>query len=704
MSAQGQRILCVDDHAANLVALEAVLEMPGVELLLAGSGDEALDLLAAAPDIALALLDVQMGGMDGYQLAERMRSRPELRQVPIIFLTAINKDARHVFQGYESGAVDYIFKPLEPRILRSKVEFFLALDRDKRALRQALDEARVLRDNQSALLRSVGEGILGVDATGAISFANPAAERMLQRDASALAGRPLRDCVQIPELDGEPDWAASRLVRAVLARPDPLAGIQGRALLPDGATRPLEITAAALRGGAPDAHGLTLVLQDVSERREYEARLLKMAEYDSLTGLANRYLCLNLLNQAIARSARTGSPLAVLFLDLDRFKQVNDSMGHAVGDELLREVARRLRHCVREGDSVCRLGGDEFVVILEGMNASHHAANVSDKIIRTLGEVFIVQGSPVFIGASIGIVTYPETTGDADALLRCADIAMYQAKHRGRNNYQFFTGDMQEKVLRAQCLEVALRDALERDAFELWYQPLVRVADDRVVGLEALVRWRREDGTLAMPADFIPLAEETGLIVDIGAWVLGEAARQANLWHEARGIDLPVTVSVNLSVRQVRGHSVIEALHDILARLALPPERLVIEITEHMVMDDPAHMLALLNDIRALGVHITLDDFGVGYSSFGHLKRMPVSALKIDRSFIADIDTSERSRQIVAAIVAMARALDVTPMAEVVETPAQRDTLATLGVEVMQGYCFREPMTVTEVEAFLAGR
>lgn len=702
MDGRVQKILCVDDQPANLLALEAIIEMPGVELLKAGSGAEALELLLANDNIALALLDVQMAEMDGYEVAELMRTHRRSRAIPIIFLTAINKDIRHVFQGYDAGAVDYIFKPVEPRVLLSKIEVFLEMDLKSRQLEETLAEVRALRENTEALLRSVGEGIVGVDRGGLITFANPAAAAMLRRTPNEMVGRRLVDFIEMGEATATLRWQDTPLWRAC-AGGNALAmhGMSGWLVADDGARIPAEITASAVRDEQGEISGTALVFQDVSQRREYEEKLVRLAEYDTLTGLANRYLCLNIMAQGTARAARAGHSLGVLFLDLDRFKQVNDTLGHQAGDELLREVAQRLKLCVREGDSVCRLGGDEFVIIIEGLNAGRHAATVAEKILKSLADPFLVQGTAQFVGASIGIVTCPETEGDPNTLLRCADIAMYQAKQRGRNNFQFFTPHMQDEVLQAQQLEQDLRRALANNEFELWYQPQISAHTKAICGIEALLRWRTPDGRLLEPEQFIDRAEETGLIVEIGEWVLRQASAQGAHWHREGKLEVPVAVSVNLSIRQVRGRSVLETVSDILSRLDLRADQLMLEITEHMVMDEPEVMLALLAGIRALGVRIALDDFGVGYSSFDHLRRMPLDALKIDRSFVADLESSARTRDVVRAITALGHSLGIQVIGEAVETEGQRDILCELGVDALQGYCLYRPLSASQLEEAL---
>lgn len=697
-----QKILCVDDQPANLVALEAVLDMPDVVLLKAASGSEALQVLLENEDIALALLDVQMAEMDGYEVAELMRSHPRSRDIPIIFLTAINKDIRHVFRGYESGAVDYLLKPLEPAILRSKVRVFLDLDNKTRQLQALLKEVRTLRDNHEALLRSVGEGIIGVDLDGLVTFANPVAARMAGLTPGEAVGRRFLDLVHLPGLSPHEAWASSELVRSCLSKSTPLRGIDAGVISREGSVLPVEGTASVLHDAAGRADGISFIFQDVSERRAWQERLVRLAEYDSLTGLANRHLCLTLLGQALARAARNHHPVGLLFLDLDRFKQVNDTLGHAAGDQLLRDVASRLRHATREGDTVCRLGGDEFVIVVEGLHAARNAAVVADKIIHAIAEPFLIEDHAVHIGTSIGIVTYPETPGDAHTLLRHADIAMYRAKSLGRGNFQFFTPEMQEDVLRHQRMEQDLRDALASDRFVLWYQPQVSAVDGTLRGIEALVRWQSPDGRLLEPDDFLPLAEETGLIVPLGEWVLRTACEQAAALDREGLLKVPLAVSVNLSIRQVRSAQLLDTLSKALSGANLKPGQLVLEITEQTVIDDPDRTIGMLNQFRALGLSIALDDFGVGYSSFAQIKRMPLDAVKIDRSLIVDVIESARSRDVVRAIANLGHSLGLQVVAEAVEREGQVPVLRDLGVDVLQGYACHRPMAAADIRALLS--
>jgi diguanylate cyclase (GGDEF)-like protein len=392
----------------------------------------------------------------------------------------------------------------------------------------------------------------------------------------------------------------------------------------------------------------------------------------------------------------------VAFLDLDRFKNINDSLGHHVGDELLVQVAQRLATAVRETDTVARLGGDEFVVVLQGMRGSSGTAHVADKLLARLSEPYVVQGSELHTTPSIGISLFPDDSEEPATLLRNADTAMYHAKAAGRANYQFYTEEMNRIATARLDLERKLRQALARREFELWYQPQFASSDGALTGLEALVRWRHPEDGLIAPAHFIPLAEETGIIMEIGTWVLGEACRQLRHWLDTR---LPaVRMSVNLSVRQLRDAHLAETVAAVLAGTGLSPGLLELEITESSVMDKPQKAIAVLTALKALGVRIAIDDFGTGHSSLSYLKLFPLDHLKIDRSFVSDIEHDANDAAIVAAAVSLAHNLGLSVVAEGVESAVQVARLRELGCDELQGYHFSRPLPAAEIEQFMRAR
>ena len=443
------------------------------------------------------------------------------------------------------------------------------------------------------------------------------------------------------------------------------------------------------------------MFRDITEKKASEQRIYNLAHYDMLTGLPNRLLFSDRLNHAVSRAQRDDGRLALLFLDLDFFKHVNDSLGHAAGDQLLREVAGRLGHCLREGDTVARLGGDEFIFLLEGLPTPSAAEHVARKILDALANPMELCGHDTYVGGSIGISIYPRDGGDGETLVKNADAAMYRAKEAGRNRFHFYDAEMSASAERRLSLESALRRGLERDELTVYYQPKMNTDDGRLAGMEALVRWERPDHGLVSPDQFIPLAEETGLIVPLGQRVLELACRQAAAWR-LQGHDL--VMAVNLSGVQLRGPEIVDTVRQVLDDTGLPPERLELEVTEGFMLTGYDQGLAILDGLKALGVGLSIDDFGTGYSSLSYLKRLPIDRLKIDRSFVADLPDDAEDRAISSTIIAMARALNLQVTAEGVETDAQRRLLSDLGCDELQGYLIARPMPAEEVEGMLGLR
>ncbi|MDZ4262413.1 MAG: EAL domain-containing protein [Pseudomonadota bacterium] len=441
------------------------------------------------------------------------------------------------------------------------------------------------------------------------------------------------------------------------------------------------------------------IFSDISHNKQIEQQLQKMAFYDELTGLPNRTLCKDRLNQEIKVAHRREEQLAVLFLDLDHFKYVNDTLGHSCGDLLLLEAARRIQRCVRESDTVARLGGDEFMVLLTGVASIEMVERIAVAIIQALAEKFILQGQEVTIGVSIGISLYPDNGGTYDELTKNADVAMYRAKEAGRNTFMFFTRELQEIMVARLNLERDLRRAIQREEFELYYQPKVDLRSGQIVGMEALLRWPHEDGHMVMPSDFIPLAEETGLILPLGEWVLRQACRQAVVWRQAGHLTL--RMAVNLSAKQFDQADIATLIESVLDETGLPPEALELEVTESMVMKDADQAVVTLRRLRALGVHIAVDDFGTGYSSLSYLKKLPLQTLKIDRSFVRDLGHDSDDEAIVSAIISMAGTMEMRVVAEGVETVEQLEFLRRDGCDEAQGFLFSRPVPADQFELLL---
>jgi diguanylate cyclase (GGDEF)-like protein/PAS domain S-box-containing protein len=436
--------------------------------------------------------------------------------------------------------------------------------------------------------------------------------------------------------------------------------------------------------------------KEIFERVQAEQRIWHVAHHDALTGLPNRTLLHDRLEQALAQALRDNHRVGVMFLDLDRFKSINDTLGHPVGDELLKQVAGRIEAAVRAVDTVSRLGGDEFIVILRELAGPDDAVLVAEKIVQTLAMPINAVGHELCVTPSIGISIFPDDGLEALQLMKNADTAMYHAKARGRNNFQFFAPRMNEEATRFFRLEHQLRHALDVGELVLHYQPQLRITETAVCGFEALVRWQHPESGLMPPAEFVPVAEETGLILPLGEWVLGEALRQNRLWQEAGYPQLPV--SVNLSPRQFRQRGLVELVRCLLEDTGQPARLLELEITETSLMHDVDEALDTLRELSAMGVRLAIDDFGIGYSSLNHLKRFPVHRLKIDRSFVSDLGEDWGDAAIVSAIVSLARALNLETLAEGVESSAQVQTLLSYGCTRFQGNYFSVPLPASEAE------
>ena len=552
-----------------------------------------------------------------------------------------------------------------------------------------------VRLNSSAV-ESSANGILITDfrePENPIIYVNPAFERITGYRREEVLGR------EPTFLLGEDRDQVGAAVLGAAMREMREGTAELRSYRMDGSLFWNELTLSPVRNPAGKVTHYVGVINDITERKQNEAQLERQANYDVLTGLANRSLVQDRTTQAVAFAARSGRTAALLFLDLDRFKLINDSLGHAIGDAILRTVAARLAGAVRRGDTVGRLGGDEFIVLLTDVAREDDVSRVARKLLESVAEPIWVEGREFLISASIGVSLYPKDGADYDTLLKNADVAMYRAKDAGRSSYQFYTADMNARALERLTLETRLRRALERDELVLYYQPLVSLASGRITDVEALLRWRAGEEGLVPPGEFIPVAEETGLIVPIGDWALRRACRSAREWLDA-GIPR-ISIAVNLSARQFRDQGLIRSVRSALEESGLPPRLLKLEITESAVMHSAEGASAILEELRSIGVGIAMDDFGTGYSSLAYLKRFPIDQLKIDRSFVRDVAEDPVSAALTQGVVTLARGLNLQTVAEGVETEAQRQFLRVAGCDKMQGYLFSPPLPSEELLALV---
>ncbi|WGG53026.1 putative bifunctional diguanylate cyclase/phosphodiesterase [Rugamonas sp. DEMB1] len=677
-----------DDPFLRLLARDA-LEKLGLRVAEAADGAAGLARIAAAvPDIIL--LDVIMPDMSGFEVCRRARRLAGAELTPILMLTSL-EDIDSINQAYEAGATDFITKPINWPILGHRVRYILkAAGLLSQVAQSDLQLAKAQR------LTAIGSWEWRVEAD---QFSWSAE---MYRICAVAPGGARHDFAGLMALVHEADRARiGKALRAALRDGDGYDA-EHRIVRPDGSERIVHGKGSVSRDAEGRALAMSGTLQDITARKQAEARIDHLANYDALTDLPNRNLLSERTTQLLAMARRSGQQLTMLFLDLDGFKFVNDCFGHPVGDGLLRAVARRLQGAIREGDTVARLGGDEFVFLLPGLADSMAAHQRAQDIVDAFAVPFVVEQRELHISASVGVCIHPADGDSIDALLKNADVAMYHAKESGRNCFRFYAGAMSRRVEQRVALEHALRAAVEGGQFEVHYQPKIGLRDGRVGGVEALVRWRRPGHGMVPPDQFIGLAEDTGLIVPIGEWVLRSACAQARAWH-AMGFD-QLSVAVNLSARQFGQHSVADLVRRALADSGLAPRHLELELTESVLMSDTDAMLRALRDIKALGVTLTLDDFGTGYSSLSYLKRFPIDVLKIDRSFVADVTSDPDAAMLTKSIILLAHALKMGTVAEGVETEGQLDFLADNDCDAVQGYYFSRPLAADALTDFLRER
>jgi diguanylate cyclase (GGDEF)-like protein/PAS domain S-box-containing protein len=645
---------------------------------------EAFDPHVVLSDFSLPHFD----GASALKLAQRVKPH-----TPFIFVSgSIGEDT--AVQALRLGATDYVLKT---NLVRLPSAVARAVEEaGERAARALAEEA--LRLSERAVEVSVNPIIITGDAFKGyrIVYVNPAFERVtgykqlevIGRDCSFLQGHD-REQPELPRLREALD--KGRDIQVVL-----------RNYRKDGSLfwNDLYVTPVRDPASGQITHFVG-VQHDITETKRYQEQLERQANHDELTGLANRSLLNDRLEQALATAQRYGRVVMVALADLDNFKLINDTLGHSIGDRLLQLVAERLLTCVRRGDTVARLGGDEFVLVLADQMHEAHGHDAVERVQRAIAETFHVGGHELRVSCSIGVSVYPDDGGDGETLTRLADVAMYRAKELGRSGYQFYTQEMTARIRERVALEHGLRQAVERGEFSLHYQPQFAIAGRKVIGMEALIRWQHPQLGLVSPSKFIPLAEETGLIVPIGNWVLREACMELIRMHAAGHEGL--VVAVNLSARQLRQKDLVACVSAIIDETGMNPHCLELEITESMVMHNVEEVLVILAQLEEMGIKLSVDDFGTGYSSLSYLKRFPVHQLKIDRSFVRDIGTDADDTAIAQSIIALGHALDLVVLAEGVETEQQLEFLRQTGCDYAQGYLLCRPLPVEGLRAFMAG-
>ncbi|WP_053147272.1 bifunctional diguanylate cyclase/phosphodiesterase [Pseudomonas sp. P97.38] len=682
-------LLIVDDYPENLLSMRALLQRQDWQVMTAASGVEALNLLLEH-DIDLVLLDVQMPDMDGFEVARLMRGSQRTRLTPIIFLTANEQSQDAVIKGYASGAVDYLFKPFDPQILKPKVQALLEHQRNRRALQRLSQDLEAARAFNASVLDNAAEGILVVDESGCIRFANPSTCRLFNATAEQLQGLPMLDFLQKPHI---PDWADSDIFAAYC---------RGQTLrLHDAVLRtaPGQQVSVALSCAPLPAEqkAMVVTLQDMSVVRHLHQQLEYQAVTDPLTGLLNRRGFYQTAENLLMRSERLESNWVLLYLDLDGFKRVNDLLGHDAGDRVLRWVSEQLKACLRPFDILARLGGDEFTALLD-LEFPEQAAKIAEKLIERVAICQQIEGMDVALGASIGIATYPDCGANLDGLLRASDIAMYEAKRAGRQQYRFYDHEMNGRARSRLMLEESVRSAIENREFNLVYQPQVSIGDGRIRGFEALLRWQHPSVGDVPPGLFLPLLEEARLISRLGSWIYHRSGAQRKVWERRFPDDL--VLGVSLSSTQFGMPNLVTELRQVLERHALKPRQLEVEVTEDALVRNPDETQKQLRLLRHLGVRVALDDFGSGPCSLVHLRDLELDTLKLDRHLIARLPGSPRDAALAASVIELCLQLGLRVIAEGVETAEQYQWLKAHGCEFVQGFLVARPLVADDTDAF----
>lgn len=642
----------------------------------------------AATGISAILVDLQLPDSGGVETFDRLFAA--MPHIPILILSSA-EDEEIAREAVQRGAQDYLLKGhLDDHLLPKALAGVI----DRAAHTEALFDEK---ERAQVTLNSIGDAVISTDLRGAVTYMNVVAERMTGWPADEAVGRPLEEVFKIIDADTR---ATVPNPLASATRTNEIVGLPPNCILirRDGIESAIEDSSAPIHNRRGRVTGAVMVFHDVSTSRALSQKLARLAQYDSLTDLPNRALLNDRLTRAIAAAGRRHAALAILYLDLDRFKQINDSLGHAVGDRLLQIVAYRLSECMRASDTVSRLGGDEFVILLSELTHAEDAAVCADKILQALGMLYVIDEHELHVTASIGIVVFPDDGTELDALLHNADSAMYEAKEHGRNNYQFYRSDLNSNATKRQFLENGLRHAIERHELELHFQPIVNLATGAIAAVEALLRWQHPTLGSVLPAQFISIAEESGLIVPIGQWVLREACRQAKIWHDE---GLVLKLAVNVSAVELRSKDFVANVAAIFAGTGMDPRRVTLELTETFIMQDSLATGLVLNALKLLGVDLALDDFGTGYSSLSYMRRFPIDVLKVDRSFVRNLTTDVDDASVVSAVINMGKSLHMRVIAEGVEKREQLDYLKEHGCSEAQGYYLSRPLDAAGIKKLL---
>ncbi len=712
-----RKILVVDDVPTNIAVLTEIL-MSDYKLVCATNGKDALKLsLSSAPD--LILLDIMMPEMDGYEVCRQLKSHDMTANIPVVFLTA-KKEEEDEVKGLELGAVDYISKPFSSVILRHKVRIHIELKLHRDNLEDIIRERTIeISKSHHKLHQEITEriqiqkalieqrayfmqlfensphAIMIVEPDGKVVAVNKGFEKIFGYAVEEIIGQYSKNLIVPEDLVAEDETYHQNILCGKIICKETFRLRKNGELIP--------VTFLGYSAFVKDkVEGVFILYEDISERKKFEAQILHQSFHDALTGVPNRALLKERLNRSLERSKRRKEyQFAVLMIDIDNFKSVNDSIGHLAGDKLLIQYADQIKQCIRSTDTIARMGGDEFAVLLEEFNSPREVFKIARRISNIGKSSFFIERNEIKISASIGMVIETKSYDIAENILRDADIAMYRVKETGKSSFRVFKKKMHMMTLESIKMQNDLRHAISRDEFILYYQPIISVARNELTGFEALLRWQHPVRGMLAPNLFIPLAEETDLILPIGRIVIREACRQLKKWHDTIPGAERLTMNVNISTKQFMDGELTNFIVQTLEENKLVPERLKLEITESLIVKNAKHMISKLSILKKHGVNVVLDDFGTGYSSLSYIKNFQIDSIKIDRSFINDIDRDGSSVEIVKTILTLCRNLGLGVVAEGVERKTQFKILKELNCEKIQGFYFSKPVDKNKAAALI---
>ncbi len=683
-------LLVVDDYPENLISMRALLARQDWQVVTASSGMEALSALLEY-EVDLVLLDVQMPEMDGFEVARLMRGSQRTQLTPIIFLTANEQSEAAVLKGYASGAVDYLFKPFDPQILKPKVQALLDQQRNRRMLQRLTRELEAARAFNASILENAAEGILVVDEQGTIGFANPAISRLLETPVEQLQGTQLLGLLAVT---GGSLWSDSDFYRAYQARQ--IFRVHDAQLRTHGGQLvPVALSCAPLPA---EQRAMVVTVLDMSAVRNLHQQLEYQAVTDPLTGLLNRRGFYQAAEGVLLRNERSEKAQALMYMDLDGFKRINDSLGHETGDHVLRWVAEQLKDCLGSEALLARMGGDEFTALFDGLPYPEQAGRFAEKLLERMSVCQQVNGLDLSLGVSIGIATYPDCGATVEGLLRAADAAMYAAKQAGRQQYRFYDQELNGRARSRLMLETSVRSAIEQRDFSLVYQPQVGFTDGRLRGFEALLRWQHPSVGDVPPGLFIPLLEEARLISRLASWIYRQGAVQRQAWRERFPADL--VLGISLSRAQFTMPNLVEELRQVIEACELEPSQLEVEIAETSLMYNIDAAVKQVHRLRALGVRVALDDFGAGDCSLRMIRDLPIDTLKLDRHLVARLPESAQDAALMRSVIGLCAEYRITVIAEGVETQLQADWLKANGCAYVQGFLVAHPLTALDAGNF----